>query len=360
MGIELWLFPPNATHVVQPLDIGVFGPLKSRLESLCHDWHNDPANAGKQLGRYGFMVSVAYKAFERTFKTPGLVSKAFARAGLVPWRPNDVDLSRLKPSQVYQTSHTDAAGGGAGETSAIVTGPNASQSSTTACLNSVPGAASSTIVSAGAGPSSGKSTATGCLNTVPGAASHSSTNGSTGAGHSSGQSSAPSSSYLNTAAGFSQGMTAAALDTPQLEDGPSASVLTGEAAGDPAAAPMLLGGGDKTLRQLDLRKEMRYELDDEIESVSVSDGAVSLVSEAAAAKLVARQVSLTLAEAEQKLRRFELTQDLNDIAMFEMLYEKKIFDVENNDYKAWAGYKRASEPAFERYSAQCSSVMCNR
>ena len=306
------------------------------------------------------------KAFERTFKTPGLVSKAFARAGLVPWRPNDVDLSRLKPSQVYQTSHTDAAGGGAGETSAIVTGPNASQSSTTACLNSVPGAAShsSTIGSAGDTPSSGQSTATGRLNTVPGAASHSSTytNGSTGAGPSSGQSSAPSSSYLNTAAGFSQGMTAAALDTPQLEDGPSASVLTGEAAGDPAAAPMLLGGGDKTLRQLDLRKEMRYELDDEIQSVSVSDGAVSLVSEAAAAKLVARQVSLTLAEAEQKLRRFELTQDLNDIAMFEMLYEKKIFDVENNDYKAWAGYKRASEPAFERYSAsaQCSSVMCNR
>ena len=306
------------------------------------------------------------KAFERTFKTPGLVSKAFARAGLVPWRPNDVDLSRLKPSQVYQTSHTDAAGGGAGETSAIVTGPNASQSSTTACLNSVPGAAShsSTIGSAGDTPSSGQSTATGRLNTVPGAASHSSTytNGSTGAGPSSGQSSAPSSSYLNTAAGFSQGMTAAALDTPQLEDGPSASVLTGEAAGDPAAAPMLLGGGDKTLRQLDLRKEMRYELDDEIQSVSVSDGAVSLVSEAAAAKLVARQVSLTLAEAERKLRRFELTQDLNDIAMFEMLYEKKIFDVENNDYKAWAGYKRASEPAFERYSAsaQCSSVMCNR
>ena len=267
---------------------------------------------------------------------------------------------------MYQTSHTDAAGGGAGETSAIVTGPNASQSSTTACLNSVPGAAShsSTIGSAGDTPSSGQSTATGRLNTVPGAASHSSTytNGSTGAGPSSGQSSAPSSSYLNTAAGFSQGMTAAALDTPQLEDGPSASVLTGEAAGDPAAAPMLLGGGDKTLRQLDLRKEMRYELDDEIQSVSVSDGAVSLVSEAAAAKLVARQVSLTLAEAEQKLRRFELTQDLNDIAMFEMLYEKKIFDVENNDYKAWAGYKRASEPAFERYSAsaQCSSVMCNR
>ena len=124
-------------------------------------------------------------------------------------------------------------------------------------------------------------------------------------------------------------MTAAALDTPQLEDGPSASVLTGEAAGDPAAAPMLLGGGDKTLRQLDLRKEMRYELDDEIESVSVSDGAVSLVSEAAAAKLVARQVSLTLAEADQKLRRFEVTQDLNDIAiaMFEMLYKRKIYDV---------------------------------
>ena len=89
---------------------------------------------------------------------------------------------------------------------------------------------------------------------------------------------------------------------------------------------------------------------------------VKKLESAAAAKLAARQVSLTLAEADQKLRRFEVTQDLNDIAMFEMLYEKKIFDVENNDYKAWAGYKRASEPAFERYSAsaQCSSVMCNR
>ena len=81
MGIELWLFPPNATHVVQPLDIGVFGPLKSRLESLCHDWHNNPANAGKQLGRYGFMVSVAYKGNLQKKKTIFLLTFVNKRGG---------------------------------------------------------------------------------------------------------------------------------------------------------------------------------------------------------------------------------------------------------------------------------------
>ena len=56
---------------------------------------------------------------------------------------------------------------------------------------------------------------------------------------------------------------------------------------------------------------------------------VKKLESAAAAKLAARQVSLTLAEADQKLRRFEVTQDLNDIAiaMFEMLYKRKIYDV---------------------------------
>ena len=42
---------------------------------------------------------------------------------------------------------------------------------------------------------------------------------------------------------------------------------------------------------------------------------VKKLESAAAAKLAARQVSLTLAEADQKLRRFEVTQDLNDIAI---------------------------------------------
>ena len=56
---------------------------------------------------------------------------------------------------------------------------------------------------------------------------------------------------------------------------------------------------------------------------------VKKLESAAAAKLAARQVSLTLAEADQKLRRFEVTQDLNDIAiaMFEMLYKRKIYDI---------------------------------
>ena len=365
----------------------VFGPLKSVMDSLCHNWHNSVHNAGKTLGKYDYMAAVAHEAFERTFSSGELAKKAFAKAGIVPWRPWTVDMSKLKPSTIYKTAapgfgpntvptgsqQSSATGPGitaapgpiGGQSSAPTgplvhwsplvrtvpnTGPSGSQQSF--ATGPGPSAASlssstSTTSTTAAGHSARKSSATvtsrggcngGLENSAP-SANHSSAT-------SSGQISTLGSYCLNTGAGprTSQGVIAAT----------QAPVLTGEPpTGDLAAAatPTLLDGDKlghtEPLPQLQHRKELRFELEDEIEVVSLSDVASSVEVEAAAAKIAAQQTSLTLVEAERKLHRFELTLDVRDIPIFEMLYEKKI-EIENSDYQCWVRYKRAAEPAIER------------
>ena len=54
--IKLWLLPPNTSHVTQPLD-QFFGPVKSRMKILSHNWHGDVENiqSGKECDKYTMM-----------------------------------------------------------------------------------------------------------------------------------------------------------------------------------------------------------------------------------------------------------------------------------------------------------------
>ena len=51
--IQPWVFRPFMTHILQPLDLVAFGPLKKRLENLCHLWHTK--HPGEQLSKGGFI-----------------------------------------------------------------------------------------------------------------------------------------------------------------------------------------------------------------------------------------------------------------------------------------------------------------
>ena len=263
---------PNSTHVLQPLDVVVFGPLKKRLENLCHDWHNNVENSGKQMTKYGFLASVAYEAFERTLKDGELVKKGFEVCGLVPWRPGRVNLSKLKPSSIYEEDNV----------------PSRS-----------PNTGANDLGAAGSG-------------------------------------------------GQDAGQVSPAQDPPH-EDRGSETVGSGEGAGAGGERGEQSSGPSAALEQLTTRDQLRFELFDEIELSAPGAAGVAVGTDAAAAKLAAQQESLTLDESKRKLGRFELTLDPKDIALFEFLYSHKVMDVDNNDYRAWCLYKRASEPAIERF-----------
>ena len=94
-GVTLLYFPPHCSHVLQPLDVGFFGPLKAEFAkvagNLCH-FNNS------------FVVNRAH--FARVFRHPyqglkdrGIVVTGFRKCGIFPLDPNAIDVTRLLPTQ---------------------------------------------------------------------------------------------------------------------------------------------------------------------------------------------------------------------------------------------------------------------
>ena len=82
-NIQLLFLPAHSSHVLQPLDLGVFAPLKSRyrtqIAELAH--LDDAATVKKQR-----FVSCYHLAWMDTFNTRVLRS-GWKAAGLFPWDP---------------------------------------------------------------------------------------------------------------------------------------------------------------------------------------------------------------------------------------------------------------------------------
>lgn len=76
-GIVYLSFPPHTSHRLQPLDVAVFGPFKSKLKTVFNNWH--VSNTGKTIGIYDIPKSLAYfqsftaKNIINGFKTPGIL-----------------------------------------------------------------------------------------------------------------------------------------------------------------------------------------------------------------------------------------------------------------------------------------------
>jgi len=73
--VIVFCFPPNITHLTQPLDKEAFGPLKTYWNQECRTYMRK--NPGKVLNQYNFM-SVFSQAWYRAMTIPNLIS-AFAQ-----------------------------------------------------------------------------------------------------------------------------------------------------------------------------------------------------------------------------------------------------------------------------------------
>lgn len=97
-GIELVALYPNATHVLQPMDVAVFHTMKTIWRQKVQEWRME--NEGKQVGKVEF-AKVLQSVLP--YVTPKIVQSGFKKCGLVPWDPQQVKL----PFQSENTSQAD-------------------------------------------------------------------------------------------------------------------------------------------------------------------------------------------------------------------------------------------------------------
>lgn len=105
-GIILIALLPNSTHIMQPMDVAVFRPLKTAWKNAVHDWRMQ--NNGNRLGRDDFapLLSTCIEAV-----TVETVQQGFRACGLYPFNPNAPDYQRLVASTNKSTNDLTSAAG---------------------------------------------------------------------------------------------------------------------------------------------------------------------------------------------------------------------------------------------------------
>ncbi|CAF4937022.1 unnamed protein product [Pieris macdunnoughi] len=102
-GIIYLSFPPHTSQRLQPLDVGVFGPFKSKLKIAFNNWHM--MNPGKALTIYNIPKLVKIAFFE-SFTLKNIIS-GFNSPGI--WPLNELAFSDedFAPTEVYRSGNVE-------------------------------------------------------------------------------------------------------------------------------------------------------------------------------------------------------------------------------------------------------------
>lgn len=95
-GIILIALFPNATHLIQPMDIAVFRTLKDGWKNKVQQWRLSNYDA-PVLKKIHFSPLLAELLEERV--TPSVLQSGFRKSGLFPWNPNAVKIDRNEPDK---------------------------------------------------------------------------------------------------------------------------------------------------------------------------------------------------------------------------------------------------------------------
>ena len=86
--VEMFLFPPHTTADSQPLDVGVFGPLKVHWRNVCHEWVEE--NPDKVITKFKFS-SLFHRAWVQAMR-PANVMAGFKKAGVFPFNRHAIPV----------------------------------------------------------------------------------------------------------------------------------------------------------------------------------------------------------------------------------------------------------------------------
>ena len=99
----LFVLPPHCSHILQPLDIGCFSPMKAKYSQECQMYMRE--NPGRQVTKYD-ICSLACKAYSKGFSSTNLVS-TFRKAGIVPLDRGVITAEKLAPSTILANATSE-------------------------------------------------------------------------------------------------------------------------------------------------------------------------------------------------------------------------------------------------------------
>lgn len=95
-GIVLFTLPPHTSHVLQPLDKGLFGPMKEDIKTEHREWMR--LHPGQRIGIYD-VPRLTNGPYHRRF-TPQNIKSAFAACGIFPFNRHAIDERMFAPASV--------------------------------------------------------------------------------------------------------------------------------------------------------------------------------------------------------------------------------------------------------------------
>ena len=91
--------PAHTSHILQPLDVGVFKAFKTSFNKACGNYMRQHPN---QVITTDVLASVVAQAYLTSF-TPVNILSGFKKTGVYPFNPSVVDDRQLAPSTAFQT-----------------------------------------------------------------------------------------------------------------------------------------------------------------------------------------------------------------------------------------------------------------
>ena len=101
-NVKLFCLPPNCTHILQPLDVGVFGPVKKTWVTVLKQWKLE--TRGTNVSKEALPGLIA-KLWEQSL-TPAQCTGSFRGCGIFPLSRNAV-TSKLGPSSIFRSAQME-------------------------------------------------------------------------------------------------------------------------------------------------------------------------------------------------------------------------------------------------------------
>ena len=119
-GIHMFCFPPHLTHILQPLDVGVYGPVKTCWKTILKDHKLATLSQnvikedfpGKQQSskspqlKHNFIIGLIKILWDRSI-TPGNLKGGFRACGLYPFSREAIPNSKLATSIPFKAAASD-------------------------------------------------------------------------------------------------------------------------------------------------------------------------------------------------------------------------------------------------------------
>ena len=98
-NIFIFVLPAHTSHILQPMDVAIFGPFQKIYNALCHKFIR---TTSATICRYN-VCELACKAYSKALSSDNLQS-AFRKTGICPFDKDAIDKTKLKPAEVFNES----------------------------------------------------------------------------------------------------------------------------------------------------------------------------------------------------------------------------------------------------------------